>query len=140
MIEASGLVNRSMRVGGVPVRGTHEMPDYRYLVFVGLPDMANSLETTTAAVVTPACHFGNCSWPALELRRSWPLSNESAGRDSPLFAGYASTLLHLAALCCVLFMIVGILGNLITIVALLACKKVSECTYRFDFYDKRTPT
>ncbi|XP_065205285.1 G-protein coupled receptor moody isoform X2 [Planococcus citri] len=55
--------------------------------------------------------------------------------DSPedilLFAGYSTALLQFAAMCCLLFMIVGILGNLITIVALLGCKKELNATAIF---------
>lgn len=60
--------------------------------------------------------------------------------DSPedilLFAGYSTALLQFAAMCCLLFMIVGILGNLITIVALLGCKKVRiyRCFTRVFFH------
>jgi hypothetical protein len=41
-----------------------------------------------------------------------------------LFQGYSSTLLHFASACCALFILVGIPGNLITIIALFRCKKV----------------
>jgi hypothetical protein len=41
-----------------------------------------------------------------------------------LFQGYSSTLLYFASACCVLFILVGIPGNLITIIALFRCKKV----------------
>jgi hypothetical protein len=43
-----------------------------------------------------------------------------------LFQGYSSTLLHFASACCVLFVLVGIPGNLITIIALFRCKKVRQ--------------
>lgn len=43
-----------------------------------------------------------------------------------LFRDYPEPLLHFASVCCVLFMLVGIPGNLITIVALARCKKVSS--------------
>lgn len=42
-----------------------------------------------------------------------------------LFRDYPEALLRFASVCCVLFMLVGIPGNLITIVALARCKKVS---------------
>ncbi|XP_039293515.1 uncharacterized protein LOC120353556 [Nilaparvata lugens] len=42
----------------------------------------------------------------------------------PLFQGYPTALLRFASLCCLLFMMVGIPGNLITIIALFRCKKV----------------
>jgi hypothetical protein len=41
-----------------------------------------------------------------------------------LFRGYSASLLHFASACCVIFMLVGIPGNLITIIALFRCKKV----------------
>lgn len=44
--------------------------------------------------------------------------------DVQLFQGYSTTLLRFASICCVLFMFVGIPGNLITIIALFRCKKV----------------
>lgn len=41
-----------------------------------------------------------------------------------LFQGYPAPLLHFATVCCVLFILLGIPGNLGTIVALYRCKKV----------------
>jgi len=41
-----------------------------------------------------------------------------------LFHGYSAPLLHFASACCVIFILVGIPGNLITIIALFRCKKV----------------
>lgn len=45
--------------------------------------------------------------------------------EQELFHGYAPSLLTLATVFCLLFMLVGIPGNLITIIALFRCKKVS---------------
>lgn len=45
--------------------------------------------------------------------------------DLDLFLGYSTALLRFASACCVLFMLVGIPGNLITIIALFRCKKVT---------------
>lgn len=69
------------------------------------------------------------------------LDNYSVGYDEystdeqlaavELFKDYSEALLRFASVCCVLFMLVGIPGNLITIVALARCKKVSfrlNCT------------
>ncbi|RZF46521.1 hypothetical protein LSTR_LSTR009303 [Laodelphax striatellus] len=42
----------------------------------------------------------------------------------PLFQGYPTALLRFASVCCLLFMMVGIPGNLITIIALFRCKKL----------------
>lgn len=46
-----------------------------------------------------------------------------------LFKHYSDGLLRFASVSCVLFMLVGIPGNLITIIALARCKKVSELHY-----------
>lgn len=43
-----------------------------------------------------------------------------------LFKDYSEGLLRFASVCCVLFMLVGIPGNLITIIALARCKKVGD--------------
>ncbi|XP_063228657.1 G-protein coupled receptor moody-like [Bacillus rossius redtenbacheri] len=48
-----------------------------------------------------------------------------------LFAGYSAALLHFASACCVVFVLVGVPGNLITIVALCRCKKVRNATAVF---------
>ncbi|KAK7601591.1 hypothetical protein V9T40_009032 [Parthenolecanium corni] len=98
-----------MRVIGV--LWTCEMLDY--MIFIGFPDIVNTYETT--------CQFSNCSVSS-DLHENSRTTNQSVD-DTLLFAGYSTTLLRLAALCCLLFMIVGILGNLITIIALLGCKK-----------------
>lgn len=50
----------------------------------------------------------------------------SSDVSEELFQGYSSTLLHFASACCVLFILVGIPGNLITIIALFRCKKVRQ--------------
>lgn len=43
----------------------------------------------------------------------------------PLFTDYPPHLLDFAVFCCVLFIVLGVPGNLITIIALVKCKKVS---------------
>lgn len=43
-----------------------------------------------------------------------------------LFQGYPPALLHLASATCIVFILVGVPGNLITIIALARCKKVSS--------------
>ncbi|XP_078038774.1 G-protein coupled receptor moody [Augochlora pura] len=48
-----------------------------------------------------------------------------------LFVGYPRWLLHFAAGCCVLFMLVGIPGNLFTIIALLRTRKLRNATAIF---------
>lgn len=104
-------IQHSMRVIGV--LWAREMLDY--MIFIGFPDIVSAYETP--------CQFNNCS-VSLELQENQRTSNQSVD-NTLLFVGYSTTLLRLAALCCLLFMIVGILGNLITIIALLGCKKVS---------------
>lgn len=47
-----------------------------------------------------------------------------------LFTGYDQPLLRFAYISCMVFMLIGIPGNLITIIALARCKKVS--TYIFS--------
>nr|XP_034183593.1 G-protein coupled receptor moody [Osmia lignaria] len=48
-----------------------------------------------------------------------------------LFLGYPPWLLHFAASCCILFMLVGIPGNLFTIIALCRTKKLRNATAIF---------
>jgi hypothetical protein len=45
--------------------------------------------------------------------------------ETELFQGYSPALLTFASICCVIYMMVGVPGNLITIIALFRCKKVS---------------
>jgi len=45
--------------------------------------------------------------------------------ETELFQGYSPALLTFASICCVVYMMVGVPGNLITIIALFRCKKVS---------------
>lgn len=70
----------------------------------------------------------------------WMASNETGQNDSGvaidevlqhpglviLFVGYPLWLLYFAAACCIVFMLVGIPGNLITVVALFRTKKVGK--------------
>lgn len=51
-------------------------------------------------------------------------ASDAALAQVHLFRDYPESLLRFASACCVLFMLVGIPGNLITIVALARCKKV----------------
>lgn len=54
------------------------------------------------------------------------INNSSVYADERilLFHGYSTLLLKFASICCILFMVIGLPGNLITIVALCKCKKV----------------
>lgn len=45
--------------------------------------------------------------------------------DGKLFQGYPPALLTFASIACVTFIFLGVPGNLITIIALARCKKVS---------------
>lgn len=59
----------------------------------------------------------NVSTPAIKY--DW--QNE-LGKE--LFLGYSPALLTFASVCCLVYMMVGVPGNLITIIALFRCKKV----------------
>ncbi|EZA62029.1 G-protein coupled receptor moody isoform X2 [Ooceraea biroi] len=77
----------------------------------------------------------------------WMASNESNGHNGSsdvgleevlqdpgsviLFVGYPRWLLYFAAACCILFMLVGIPGNLITVIALFRTKKLKNATAVF---------
>ena len=50
-----------------------------------------------------------------------------------LFKGISPVLLYFASVCCVLFMLLGIPGNLCTIIALARCKKVRKSLKLRDF-------
>ncbi|XP_071441622.1 G-protein coupled receptor moody [Hetaerina americana] len=60
-----------------------------------------------------------------------PSATSPADEYENLFVGYPSVLLDLVVACCILFILVGIPGNLITIVALFRCKKVRNATAVF---------
>ena len=53
-------------------------------------------------------------------------TNDTVTKDASeeLFQGYSAALLHFASACCIIFILLGIPGNLITIIALFRCKKV----------------
>lgn len=55
---------------------------------------------------------------------SLSLAAAQDGGPGQLFQGYSTGLLTFASVVCYLFMLVGIPGNLITIIALARCKKV----------------
>lgn len=60
-------------------------------------------------------------------------TNDTVTTDASeeLFHGYSASLLHFASACCIIFILVGIPGNLITIIALFRCKKVRNATAVF---------
>jgi hypothetical protein len=64
-----------------------------------------------------------------------PWLNASVASDDEftgnLFEGYSPVLLDFAVACCILFILLGIPGNLITIIALLRCKKVGCSKIKF---------
>lgn len=60
-----------------------------------------------------------------------------------LFKDYPEALLHFASACCVIYLLIGIPGNLITIIALARCKKVHSILFNFliktlklNYFDK----
>jgi len=53
--------------------------------------------------------------------------------DVVMFQGSSPALLTFASVCCVVYMMVGVPGNLITIIALFRCKKVSDDFSYTDF-------
>lgn len=67
----------------------------------------------------------NASWPpnATESEIEMFLKDPASAN---LFEDYPPSLLYFAAGCCVLFMLIGIPGNLITVAALFRTKKVSR--------------
>lgn len=81
------------------------------------------------------------------LEYLWMASNETGRNDSDdvaieevlqdpgsviLFVGYPRWLLYFAATCCILFMLIGIPGNLITVIALFRTKKVCNYSYNIN--------
>lgn len=80
----------------------------------GLPDINSSLLEV------------NLQKNASEITKDW--QNEL---KTELFHGYSPTLLTFASVCCIIYMMVGVPGNLITIIALFRCKKVSGFNYEF---------
>ena len=83
-------------------------------------------------------HFFFCSSETKKMVNDWMGNNNSELNASELgireiidhpssvrlFEDYPSWLLYFAAGCCILFMVIGIPGNLITIAALFRTKKV----------------
>lgn len=57
-----------------------------------------------------------------------------------LFQGYPSALLHFASATCIVFILVGVPGNLITIIALARCKKVSSFYICAQLHHRRVPS
>lgn len=53
-----------------------------------------------------------------------------------LFEGYPKPMLQFTAVCCMLFMVIGIPGNLVTIFALARCKKVRYFLFVFIFMQR----
>ncbi|XP_052742060.1 G-protein coupled receptor moody [Bicyclus anynana] len=73
---------------------------------------------------------------ASDVEQNWSVGLDDYATDEELaavelFKDYPEALLRFASVCCVLFMLVGIPGNLITIVALARCKKVRNATAVF---------
>lgn len=84
---------------------------------------ASIMETTLSAIDWwNASSWGNASNP----------SGEDHARSPPLLAEYPDALLQFAVVACILFMLVGVPGNFITILALLRYTKVSISLILFE--------
>ncbi|XP_072748127.1 G-protein coupled receptor moody [Anoplolepis gracilipes] len=82
-----------------------------------------------------------------EMLEYWWMANNETGRNGSddvaieemlqnpgsviLFVGYPQWLLYFAATCCILFMLIGIPGNFITVIALFRTKKLKNATAVF---------
>lgn len=86
------------------------------LLEVKMGDLLPSLKSTFASEVDPY------NWTVVGLDE---YTDEKLA-EVELFKDYPEGLLRFASVCCVLFMLVGIPGNLITIIALARCKKVNQ--------------
>lgn len=80
-----------------------------------------------------------------QMLEYWWMANNETGRNGSddvaieevlqnpglviLFVGYPRWLLYFAATCCIIFMLIGIPGNLITVIALFRTKKVCNYSY-----------
>uniref|UniRef100_A0A1B0DGD1 Uncharacterized protein n=2 Tax=Phlebotomus papatasi TaxID=29031 RepID=A0A1B0DGD1_PHLPP len=64
-------------------------------------------------------------YPDIFIRIAPATDNVTINTDDtiPLFANYSDSLLKFASIMCIIFALVGIPGNLITIIALARCKK-----------------
>lgn len=84
--------------------------------------------TSTIKTTTSSDLMSNATMPILnETRFLFEEYQQGNGSDNTeLFRGYPAPLLHFATICCILFILLGIPGNLGTIIALYRCKKVSE--------------
>ncbi|GAB0098128.1 G-protein coupled receptor moody [Sergentomyia squamirostris] len=65
-----------------------------------------------------------------ESNQTSPTITDTNGNDA-LFPNYSDSLLRFASIMCIIFALIGIPGNLITIVALARCKKVRNATALF---------
>ncbi|XP_004928434.1 G-protein coupled receptor moody [Bombyx mandarina] len=89
-------------------------------------DLFPSIPKSTFASVTEGGNYSGGRILGLDEYRS-----DAELADVELFKDYPEPLLRFASACCVLFMLVGIPGNLITIIALARCKKVRNATAVF---------
>lgn len=62
--------------------------------------------------------------PKYRLLSSPSLSRTGSSDAIPLYTGYPRVLLNIATVTCIAYMVVGVPGNLLTIVALVKSKKV----------------
>lgn len=75
-------------------------------------------ETLSTEIISETTIFNQYS---IEYNKSLSLDDEG----ERLFDGYSQELLSFASAMCIIFILMGVPGNLITIIALTRCKKVS---------------
>ncbi|XP_055383439.1 G-protein coupled receptor moody [Condylostylus longicornis] len=79
--------------------------------------------------------LGNSGFYTVGDRTTQFLSSITTVTPSPnedeLFQEYSEGLLTFASVCCIIFILIGVPGNLITIIALARCKKVRNATAAF---------
>lgn len=82
--------------------------------------MVNKIVMSNISVMRNRSVMGNVSILGLD-----EIDSNEALANVELFIGYPDALVTFASVCCYIFMVIGIPGNIITIVALARCKKVS---------------
>jgi hypothetical protein len=87
----------------------------RTSIFTGFLTNAGILSNTDSALTSDDNETGGVSTT---------IDTVTMHGGEELFHDYSASLLHFASACCVIFILVGIPGNLITIIALFRCKKV----------------
>lgn len=90
--------------------------------------MKSNWSATAMALVTDGASLDS---PDRNSTMTTPMSTVTDDNIQPLFAEYPDEVLHFAVGACVLFTLIGVPGNFITIVALLRYTKVSFFEGRF---------